>query len=100
MKAAVEPGGQIVDLQFVSQCVHDAGTREWRSQKSPAGFVSIYQQPNFQAEGVTTEMRVHCDRPTLAGVFILSEPAARVELHILHARVVLPPPSTPSFPIP
>jgi len=97
VEATVEPGGRIVDLTFQSQHVRDAGTHEWHTQKSPAGVVGIEQTPIFQTECVTTTLRVHCDQPVLVGVFVLSEPTPRVELHILHARVTLLPPSTPTL---
>lgn len=74
VEATVEPGGQIVDLKIQSLHVRDAGTREWHTQKSPAGVVGIVQTPIFQTERLTTAMRVHRDQPILVGVFVVSEP--------------------------
>lgn len=98
VQAWVEAEGQVIDLRLVSQFVRPAGFQYWRSQKSPLGSYGLQQQPYFQTANVTTQMHVHRGQPALAGVFVFAEPEPHVELHILHARATLLPPSAPTFP--
>lgn len=89
----VEQDGQVVALDCVSQFVRLTGFREWHTQRSPLGIAGVYQQPYFQTSRTTAQLRVHRDQPALFGVFVFSEPEPHVELHILHARATMLPPS-------
>ncbi len=97
VEGSVDPGGQVIDLDFVSSNLRFAGFRQWRGQESPLGYSGIQQQPEFQSAKVTTHIQVCRDEPVLAGVFVFAEPQPHVELHILHVRWTLLPPSTPTF---
>lgn len=94
----VEPGGQVVAVDFDVKFVRLVGQREWRGQKSPLGIVSWRRQPEFQTAHVSTGLRVRRDEPVLIGTYLLPEPKPHVELHILHARATLLPASVPAVP--
>jgi hypothetical protein len=81
----------MVQLHLVSEFVRRTGTRELHTQRSPLGITGVVQQPEFQTSRIASELLVARDQPTLAGVFVLSEPDPHVELHIVRARATLLP---------
>jgi hypothetical protein len=90
--------GTEVDLAIVSEFSRRIRTHEWRIQRSPLGVEGVATQPDFQTSKVDTSLWLHRDEPSLIGVFLQSEPAPHVELHILHARVMHLPPGALNSP--
>lgn len=97
---AVAPGGKAVKLDLSSQFVRLEGFRVWHVQRSPLGIAGVQQQPIFQKAEIYSHLHVQQGQPMLVGVFVFSQPEPHVELHILHARVKLLPPSAVTPPPP
>ncbi|EDY19228.1 hypothetical protein CfE428DRAFT_3405 [Chthoniobacter flavus Ellin428] len=97
IESLMAPGYQLIDLSLVSSYLRFAGFRQWRGQESPLGVSGVQQRPEFQSAKATTYLSIRRDEPTLVGVFVFAEPQPHVELHILHARWTLLPPSVPTF---